>query len=151
MPHTDEEFLSLAIEEAEKAFHKDEVPIGAVIVLDNTVIAKAHNLKETRKDTTAHAEMLAIQDAQKAMNDWRLTDCTLYTSLEPCVMCAGAILHARLKKVVYAAPDLKWGGFGSNLNLNEDASFNHKVEVVEIHNQAYVEYLQDFFKSKRKK
>lgn len=150
MPHTDEEFLSLAIEEAEKAYHKDEVPIGAVIVLDNTVIAKAHNLKETRKDATAHAEILAIQDAQRAMNDWRLTDCTLYTSLEPCVMCAGAILHSRLKKVVFAAPDLKWGGFGSKLNLNEDAAFNHKVNVVELYNQSYVEFLQDFFRSKRK-
>lgn len=151
MLHTDEEFLSLAIEEAEKAYGKDEVPIGAVIVLDNTVIAKAHNLKETRKDATAHAELLALQDAQRAMNDWRLTDCTLYTSLEPCVMCAGAILHTRLKKVVYAAPDLKWGGFGSKVNLNENADFNHKVEIVELYDSSYVDLLQDFFKSKRKK
>jgi tRNA(adenine34) deaminase len=126
------------------------VPIGAVIVLDNTVIAKAHNLKETKKDATAHAELLAIQDAQRAMNDWRLTDCTLYTSLEPCVMCAGAILHSRLKKVVYAAPDLKWGGFGSKLNFNKDAEFNHKVEVVELYDESYVTFLQDFFRAKRK-
>ena len=125
--HSDIDFLSLALEEAQKAAQKGEVPVGAIIVLDNTVIAKAHNLKETLKDTTAHAEILAIKEAQKAMNAWRLSDCRMYSTLEPCPMCMGAILHSRLSKVIFAAKDLKWGAAGTMVDLN-DVGFNHKVE-----------------------
>jgi tRNA(adenine34) deaminase len=146
---TDEQYLNLALEEAEKAASKGEVPVGAIIVLDNTVIAKAHNLKETQNDCTAHAEILAIKQAQSAMNNWRLSDCTMYSTLEPCVMCAGAILHARLKRLVFGAQDLKWGGFGTKVDLAEKGLFNHPIDIEYLNTPESENILKNFFKKMR--
>ena len=106
---SDEKYMKVAINEALKAQYIGEVPIGAVIVKDNKIIARAHNLRETRQDPTAHAEYLAIQKAAKIVGSWRLEDCTLYVTLEPCVMCAGAIVMSRIPRVVYGASDPKGG------------------------------------------
>jgi tRNA(adenine34) deaminase len=105
-----EKYLKLALKEAQKSFSKEEIPVGAIIVKDNKVIARAHNLKEQKKDPTSHAEILAIQKAAKKLKDWRLTGCTMYITLEPCAMCAGAIINARLDKIVYGSKDPKEGG-----------------------------------------
>jgi tRNA(adenine34) deaminase len=146
---SDEQWLDLAIDEAEKAFNKDEVPVGCIIILDDVVIAKAHNLKESTKDTLAHAELLAIKDAQRAMNDWRLSDCVMYSTLEPCIMCAGAILHSRLKKLVFGAKDLKWGGCGTKLDVFKKGLFNHHLDVQYQETKECSEILTAFFKNKR--
>jgi tRNA(adenine34) deaminase len=146
---TDEQYLGLALEEAEKAATKGEVPVGAIIILDGIVIAKAHNLKEKNKDCLAHAEMLAIKQAQKAMNDWRLSDCVMYSTLEPCVMCAGAILHSRLKRIVFSAKDLKWGGMGSKVSLHKEGLFNHNLDVSYVPDLRASTLLSHFFQSLR--
>ena len=122
-------FMKQALKEAKKAYEKLEVPVGAVIVKDGKIIAKAHNLKETKTDTTKHAEILAIQKASKKLESWRLLDCEMYITLEPCSMCAGAIINSRIKKIYIGALDEKTGAAGSVLNLFEDYKFNHKVEV----------------------
>ncbi|MFA5879193.1 MAG: nucleoside deaminase [Candidatus Margulisiibacteriota bacterium] len=145
---TDCEYLALAYQEALKSLRKKEVPVGAVIVRNNFVIAKAHNLKETKKDVTAHAEILAIKKAQKKLNDWRLTDCVLYSTLEPCPMCAGAIIHARINKIIFGAKDLKWGAAGSVFNLFQE-DFNHKVAISYLEDSACAQILIDFFKGLR--
>ena len=137
------------IKEAKKAFAKDEVPVGCIIVKNDEIIAKAHNLKEKQKDTTAHAEILAIKKAQKKLNDWRLTDCIMYSSLEPCPMCAGAILHARLKKIIYGAVDPKWGA-ESKLQLFSKKHFNHQIAYETHEITECSDLLKKFFKSKRK-
>lgn len=118
-----------ALKEALKAYEKKEVPVGAVIVKDGRIIAKAHNIKEEKNDTTKHAEILAISKASKKLQSWRLTDCEMYVTLEPCSMCAGACIGARIKKVYIGTMDLKTGACGSVLNLLEDYTFNHKVEL----------------------
>ena len=118
-----------ALKEAKKAYDKLEVPVGAVIVKEGKIIARAHNLKETKYDTTKHAEILAIQKASKKLNNWRLIDCDMYVTLEPCSMCAGAIINSRIRKVYIGALDEKTGAAGSVLNLFEDFTFNHNVEV----------------------
>lgn len=118
-----------ALKEAQKAYEKKEVPVGAVIVKDGKIIAKAHNIKEEKNDTTKHAEILAISKASKRLQSWRLTDCEMYVTLEPCSMCAGACIGARIKKVYIGTMDLKTGACGSVLNLLEDYTFNHKVEL----------------------
>ncbi len=146
---SDEQWLECALDEAKKAFNKNEVPVGAIIVLDQTIIAKAYNLKETKKDALAHAELLALAAAQRAMNDWRLVDCVMYVTLEPCVMCAAALLHTRLKRVVYGAKDHKWGGLGSKINLNEPGLFNHCLEMEYLQTEECSALLTDFFKQKR--
>lgn len=146
---TDGQWLDCALDEARKAFYKDEVPVGAIIVLDNTIIARAHNLKETKKDALAHAELLALSDAQRAMNDWRLVDCVMYSTLEPCVMCTSALLHTRIKRIVYGAKDHKWGGLGSKINLNEPGLFNHSIEMHYLPNDDCSLLLTEFFKKKR--
>jgi tRNA(adenine34) deaminase len=143
------DYLESAIDEAGKAYQKGEVPVGAVIVKDQEIIAKAHNLKETKKDALAHAEILAIQKAQKKLGDWRLNECTLYSTLEPCPMCAGAIIQARISKVVFGAYDLKWGAAGTITNLFEENLFNHNVEVIYSNNKECSKLLSDFFKSLR--
>ena len=123
-----EKFMNLALKEAKKACDKLEVPVGAIIVKDGEVIAKAHNLKETKFDTTKHAEILAIQKASKRLKSWRLLNCEMYVTLEPCSTCAGAIINSRIKKVYIGAEDEKTGAVGSVFNLLEDYTFNHKVE-----------------------
>lgn len=146
-----EKFMREALKEAEKAYQKEEIPIGVVIVKDGKIIARAHNLKETKLDTTKHAEILAIQKASKKLKAWRLNDCEMYITLEPCSMCAGAIISSRIKKIYIGTMDSKTGACGSVLNLLE-YNFNHKVEVETGIMQQECEYiLKDFFKKLRKK
>ncbi len=123
---SDEEAMRLALEEAKKAMAIGEVPIGAVIVRDGEVISRGHNLRETRKDPTAHAEMIAIRDAAQQLQGWRLLGCTLYVTLEPCAMCAGAIVQSRLERVVYGTGDPKAGCAGTLMNLLDEPRFNHR-------------------------
>ena len=145
-----EEFMREAIKEAKKAYKKLEVPVGAVIVKNGEIIARAHNLKETKLDTTKHAEILAIQRASKKLQSWRLIDCEMYVTLEPCSMCAGALINSRMKKVYIAALDQKTGAAGSVLNLFEDYTFNHKVEIERgIMIDECEKLLKDFFKHLR--
>ena len=147
----EEKFMKEALKEAKKAYDKLEVPVGAVIVKDGKIIARAHNLKETKKDTTKHAEMLAIEKASKKLDAWRLLDCEMYVTLEPCSMCAGAIINARIKKLYIGALDEKTGAAGSVLNLFEDYKFNHKVEVEKgIMKDECEKILKDFFKDLRR-
>lgn len=119
-----------AIAEAKKAFEKDEVPVGAIIVYDNKVIAKAHNQREMLLDPTAHAEMIAITQASAYLQNWRLSDTTVYITLEPCTMCAGALVQARVKNLVYGAKDEKQGACESTVNLVNDPRFNHRMNVI---------------------
>lgn len=145
-----EEFMREAIKEAKKAYKKLEVPVGAVIVKNGEIIARAHNLKETKLDTTKHAEILAIQRASKKLQSWRLIDCEMYVTLEPCSMCAGALINSRIKKVYIGALDQKTGAAGSVLNLFEDYTFNHKVEIEKgIMSDECEKLLKDFFKHLR--
>ena len=144
-----EKFMKEALKEAKKAYDKLEVPVGAIIVKNGKIIARAHNLKETKKDTTKHAEILAIEKASKKLNAWRLLDCEMYITLEPCSMCAGAIINSRIKKIYIGALDEKTGAAGSVLNLF-DYKFNHKVEVEKgILQKECEKVLKDFFKELR--
>lgn len=146
-----EKFMKEALKEAKKAYEKLEVPVGCVIVKDGKIIAKAHNLKETKMDTTKHAEILAIQKTSKKLQSWRLLDCEMYVTLEPCSMCAGAMINARIKKVYIGAFDEKTGACGSVFNLLEDYTFNHKVECeTGVMKQECENILKDFFKMLRK-
>ncbi|HLQ97692.1 MAG TPA: tRNA adenosine(34) deaminase TadA [Candidatus Dormibacteraeota bacterium] len=148
----DEKFMALAIEEAYKAKKKNEVPIGAVIVRENKVIAKGYNIRETSQLALSHAELIAIQDANQKLGSWRLEDCTLYVTLEPCQMCAGAIVQARMKRVVFGASDPKAGCAGTLMNLLDDGRFNHQVEIESgILERECSELLTNFFKELRKK
>ena len=145
-----EKFMKEALKEAKKAYGKLEVPVGAIIVRDRKIIARAHNLKETKKDTTKHAEILAIQKASRKLESWRLLDCEMYVTLEPCSMCAGAIINARIKKLYIGALDEKTGAVGSVFNLFEDYKFNHNVEVEQgIMQDECEKILKDFFKKLR--
>ena len=147
----EEEYMKIALNEAKKAYKKLEVPVGAIIVKDGKIIAKAYNEKEKRKDTTKHAEILAIQRASKKLKTWRLYDCDMYVTLEPCSMCAGALIQARIRKVYIGTMDEKTGACGSVLNLLEDFKFNHKVEVqYGICKNDCEKILKDFFKYLRK-
>ncbi|KAF0993441.1 tRNA adenosine(34) deaminase TadA [Geobacillus sp. TFV-3] len=128
--NTDEYYMRLAMEEAKKAEQIGEVPIGAVIVQDGRVIARAHNLRETEQRAIAHAEILAIDEACRATGSWRLERATLYVTLEPCAMCAGAIVLSRIERVVFGAFDPKGGCAGTLMNLLQESRFNHQVEVV---------------------
>ncbi len=119
-----------AIAEANKALEKDEVPVGAIIVFDNSIIAKAHNQREMLLDPTAHAEMIAITQASAYLQNWRLSDTTVYITLEPCAMCAGALVQARVKNLVYGAKDEKCGACESTVNLVNDPRFNHRMNVI---------------------
>lgn len=148
----EEKFMEQALKEAKKAYQKEEVPIGAVIVKDGKIIARAYNLKEVKHDTTEHAEIRAIKKASKKLGAWRLSDCEMYTTLEPCPMCAGALIQARIKKVNIGTMDEKTGACGSVLNLLKDHKFNHQVEVeYGILENECKEILQDFFKELRKR
>lgn len=146
-----EKFMKEALKESQKAYDKLEVPVGAIIVKDGKIIARAHNLKETKKDTTKHAEILAIQKASKKLNSWRLLDCEMYVTLEPCTMCAGAIINSRIKKVYIGTSDEKTGAVGSVFNLFDDYTFNHKVEAEKgILQKECEQQLKEFFKMLRK-
>ncbi|MDE5416313.1 tRNA adenosine(34) deaminase TadA [Alkalihalobacterium chitinilyticum] len=150
--YTDEYFMQLAIEEAKKAMNLDEVPIGAVIVKEDRVIASAFNLREKTQQANAHAEMLAIEKACEQLKSWRLLDCTLYVTLEPCPMCAGAIVQSRVKRVVYGAVDPKAGCAGTFYNLLNDERFNHQAEVTKgVLEVQCAQLLKDFFKALRQK
>lgn len=121
--------MKLALAEAQKAYDKAEVPIGAVVVKGDEVIARSHNLREKLADPTAHAEILAIKEAANTLGDWRLYNCTIYVTVEPCVMCAGALVQARVERLVYGTADLKAGAAGSILDLVQFSDFNHQLEV----------------------
>src|SRR5512135_673675 len=118
-----------ALRQAQRAFDKEEVPVGAVVVREGRIIARAYNQVELLKDATAHAEMLALTMAEQAAGDWRLSDCTLYVTKEPCPMCAGAIVHCRLARVVFGAPDPKGGAAGGALNLLQFPTLNHRCAI----------------------
>lgn len=141
-----------AIKQAKKAYKIEEVPIGCVIVYENKIIARAYNKRNYKKNTLAHAELLAIDKASRALGDWRLEGCTMYVTLEPCQMCAGAIVQARIDKVVIGTMNPKAGCGGSILNLLEMEEFNHQVEVVRgVCEEECQSLLQDFFKELRDK
>lgn len=149
---TDEDifYMKEAIFLARLAEKIDEVPVGALIVRDRKVIAKGYNTRESSKCATHHAEILAIEEACRALGGWRLPGCTLYVTMEPCAMCAGAIINARIPRVVFGAPDLRFGAFGSLINLSE-VPLNHKPEIVGgVLKEENVEILRSYFKKKRK-
>ena len=142
--------MKKALEEAEKAFLKDEVPVGAVIVRNGEIIAAAHNRRELSKDATAHAEMLAIREACETLGGWRLLDCDLYVTLEPCTMCSGAILQSRIERLYIGTMDPKGGAAGSVLNIFEDYHFNHRTQVINgILEDECSQILKQYFKRKR--
>lgn len=144
-----EKFMKEALKQAKKAYEKGEIPVGAVIVKDNKIVARAYNKKEEEKDTTRHAEIIAIQKASKKLNAWRLSDCEMYVTLEPCSMCAGAIIQARIKKLYIGTMDKKTGACGSVFNLFK-YEFNNKVEVeTEILQPKCEKVLKEFFKELR--
>ncbi|MCI2948671.1 tRNA adenosine(34) deaminase TadA [Staphylococcus caledonicus] len=146
----DEYYMKLAIAEAKKAQRLGEVPIGAIIVKNDEVIARAHNLRETAQQPTAHAEHIAIERAAKEVGSWRLEECTLYVTLEPCVMCAGAIVMSRIPRVVFGAMDPKGGCSGSLMNLVEEPRFNHRATVVSgILEKDCGDLLRQFFRELR--
>ena len=147
----DETFMQMAIDEARLAEREDEVPIGAVIVKDGKVIARAHNTREGAKCATAHAEILAINEACRTLGGWRLPGATIYVTLEPCCMCAGAIVNARIENVVYGAPDIRFGAMGSLLDVSL-LPLNHKPEVKRfVRGEECKNMLSEYFKKKRKK
>jgi tRNA(adenine34) deaminase len=150
--HSDDHFMGEALRQAVRARDADEVPVGAVVVREGRVIARAFNQVELLKDATAHAEMLAITQAEHAVGDWRLTECTLYVTKEPCPMCAGAIVHVRLARVVFGARDPKAGAAGSAMNLLQFPGSNHRCEITpgvrEVECRAL---LQAFFAEQREK
>ena len=145
-------FMKEALKEASKSYKKEEIPVGAVIVKDNKIIAKAHNLKETKHDCTNHAEILAIKKACKKLNSWRLTGCTMYITLEPCSMCTGALILSRIDKVVIGTMDEKTGACGTVLNLSKEYKFNHVLdsETGILENECKT-MIQQFFKELRNK
>ncbi|EGW36098.1 tRNA adenosine(34) deaminase TadA [Desulfosporosinus sp. OT] len=145
-----QDWMQLALVQAQMAFEQGEVPIGAIIVHDGQVIAAAHNEKELRNDPTAHAEVLVIQRATEALGSWRLSDAVLYVTLEPCPMCAGAILQSRLKQLVYGAMDLKGGATGSVMNVLDYKLWNHRVDIVAgVLEEECVDILKMFFRKLR--
>ena len=147
---SDHYFMGEALRQAARAFEAEEVPVGAVIVRAGRVIARAYNQVELLKDATAHAEMLALTQAEEAVGDWRLTDCTLYVTKEPCPMCAGAIVHVRLARVVFGASDPKAGAAGSALNLLQFPTLNHRCAITSgVREPECRALLQNFFANQR--
>jgi len=147
--NSDLHFLREALLEAEKAFRFGEVPIGALVVKDGSVIARAFNRKEFLQDPTAHAELLAIREASRRLNSWRLNGCTLYSTVEPCVMCCGAIIQSRISRVVYAVPDPKFGGVESLYSILTDERNNHRPVVEKVELPEAAELLKKFFRKLR--
>src|SRR5437588_4587031 len=147
----DEMIMREALRLALKARAADEVPVGAVIVRDGKIISRAYNQVELLKDATAHAEMLALTAAEAAVGDWRLTDCDLYVTKEPCPMCAGAIVHTRIRRVIFGCPDVRAGAGGTVMNLLKHNALNHHSEITSgVHQSDCAALLQDFFREKRK-
>lgn len=145
-----EKFMNEALKEARKAYIKGEVPVGAVVVYDNKIISRGHNLKEKNIDVTAHAEIIAIKKAAKKLKSWRLNECDLYVTLEPCAMCSGAIIQSRMHNLYFGAYDLKGGCVTSKTKLFEEALFNHNVNVVGgIMEKEASNMLKEFFASRR--
>ena len=150
-PKNDAYFMAIAIEEAKTAAELGEVPVGAVVVKDGEVVARAHNLRETGKSALAHAELLAIGKACEALGGWRLWQCDLYVTLEPCPMCSGAIINSRIKRVVYGARDAKAGCCDSVISMF-DLPFNHRPEIIEgVCAEECAGLLRDFFRNLREK
>ena len=144
-------YMLEALKEAELAKLEDEVPIGCVIVKDDQIIARAHNQREVTNNPLGHAETLAIKKASEILGDWQLVDCDLYVTIEPCIMCGGAIIQSRIRKVIYGAPDLKGGAFGSSINILDAQNINHRPKIVKgILEEECTKIIKDYFKSKRK-
>jgi tRNA(adenine34) deaminase len=149
---SDTYFMGEALRQAARAYEAEEVPVGAVVVLEGRIIARAFNQVELLKDATAHAEMLALTQAEEVVGDWRLTNCTLYVTKEPCAMCAGAIVHVRLARVVFGLGDPKGGAAGGALNLLQFPSFNHKCDITRgVREDECRRMLQAFFAEQRSK
>ncbi|MGH1505182.1 MAG: tRNA adenosine(34) deaminase TadA [Acidimicrobiales bacterium] len=147
---TDDELMAIALTEARAAAEAGDVPVGAVVVRDGEVIARRHNEREATGDPTAHAEVLALRDAAAALGRWRLDDCTLVVTLEPCVMCGGALLNSRIPRLVYGAADLKAGACLSLYNVCDDPRLNHRAEVtVGVRRDECAELLETFFAERR--
>lgn len=147
---SDHHFMGEALRQAMKAYSREEVPIGAVIVRDGRIIARAFNQVEMLKDATAHAEMIALTQAQQVVEDWRLEGCTIYVTKEPCPMCAGALMLSRISRVVFGAPDPKSGGAGGCFNILQHPSLNHNCDIsAEIRKDDCISILKSFFAAKR--
>jgi tRNA(adenine34) deaminase len=147
---SDESFMREALRLAKKAYEADEVPVGAVVVRQKKIIARAYNQVELLKDATAHAEMVALTEAEAAVGDWRLVDCDLYVTKEPCPMCAGAIVHTRIRRLIFGCPDPRGGAAGSILNLLQMPGLNHSCDITAgVLQQACAAILQEFFRKKR--
>ena len=145
-------FMREALKEAQKAYDQEEVPIGAVVVLNGEIIGRGHNLREKEQDATLHAEIKAIHQANQHLGSWRLEDCELFVTLEPCPMCSGAMILARMKRVVFGAFDPKAGTAGTFMNLLQDSRFNHQVEVEQgVLEEECQEILRSFFKGLRER
>lgn len=150
--HSDQHFMGEALRQAARAYAAEEVPVGAVVVRAGRIIARACNQVELLKDATAHAEMLALTQAESSVGDWRLTDCTLYVTKEPCPMCAGAIVHVRLARVVFGAADAKAGAAGGVMNILQFPSLNHQVEITGgVRADECREMLRSFFAEQRQR
>jgi tRNA(adenine34) deaminase len=148
--HSDSYFMGEALRQARRAWEQDEVPVGAVIVHGGRIIARACNQVETLKDATAHAEMLAITQAESVIGDWRLTECEIFVTKEPCPMCAGALVHVRMQRVVFGCPSEKDGAGGSLLQLLQHPQLNHRCEITHGVRQAEcAQMLQAFFRERR--
>ena len=148
--HSDDYFMGEALRQAARAYEKGEVPVGAVVVRAGRIIARAANQVEMLKDATAHAEMLALTQAESAVGDWRLTDCTLYVTKEPCPMCAGAVVHTRVARVVFGVSDPKGGAAGGALNLLQFPTLNHRCEITSgLRQEECRALLQNFFAEQR--
>ena len=146
----DQKYMAMALSEARKAAELGEIPIGAVLVLVGEVIAKAHNMRETWQDATAHAETIVIREACKKLNRWRLTGATLYVTIEPCPMCAGAIVMSRISRLVYGSPDSKAGAAESLFNVVNNPALNHMVDVTAgVCSEECTQVMKDFFKKRR--
>ncbi len=149
-PVPDESHMREALRQAEKARAADEVPVGAVVVREGKIIARAYNQVELLKDATAHAEMLALTQAEEAVGDWRLVDCDLYVTKEPCVMCAGALVHTRIRRVVFGCADPRSGGGGGIINLLQHPALNHRCQItMGVLQDECASILQEFFRNKR--
>ncbi len=149
---SDQHFMREALRQAQKAYLAEEVPVGAVIVHDSRVIARAHNQVETLKDATAHAEMLALTQAESVFEDWRLSDCDLYVTKEPCPMCAGAIVHCRIRRVIFGCRDEKGGAAGGFINLLQQETLNHACSITpDMLSSESSQLLKSFFEDARAK